>query len=101
MIEESELLKLRQEISDTFVEFRLENGWNKRTAAFEVGIPLTNITRIENGTQDLHLAMLQKMAHAYGYGVEIAFIPLDEVDISQGEANGEDSHDVPEESRRP
>lgn len=98
MIDEAEILDLRKEIAATFTELRMENGWNKRTASFEVGIPVTTLGRIEHGSQDVYLSTLQKMAYAYGYGVEIGFVPLDEPDISEGDVHGEDSDDVPSES---
>jgi transcriptional regulator with XRE-family HTH domain len=93
--------KFRKEIGDTFTELRLENGWNKRTAATLADIPQTTMTRIENATQDVYLSTLYKMAHAYGYAIEIGFVPLDESDISEGEIDGEDPNDVPEESGGP
>lgn len=95
MIDEAQITSLREEVGEVFADMRLENRWNKRTAASNIGIPLTTLTRIENATSDVYLGTVQKMAHAYGYNIEINFIPLDaEGDIYEGVVNAEDSDDV-------
>ena len=101
MTEEELIAQLREEISEAFIEFRLEQGWSRKDAAFFTEVPYSNLTRLETATTDIYLGSLQKIAHAYGYGIEIGFVPLDEPDISEGETHGEDPYDVPEESGGP
>lgn len=70
--------KLREDIADIMLEFRLEKGWSQRTAAFHLGTAQQNITRLEKGVLVPKLDTLQKFANAYGYGVEINFVPLED-----------------------
>lgn len=70
--------KLREEIAEIMKEFRFEAGWTQREAAVQLGTSQQNIPRLEKGVQDLRLGTLQKFANAYGYGVEVSFVPLEE-----------------------
>lgn len=69
--------KLLEEIGDIFFDFRLEKGWSQRSASIHLGTSQQNIPRLEKGRQDLKLSTLQKYAHAYGYKVEVNFVPLE------------------------
>lgn len=70
--------KLRKEIADILMDLRLEKGWTQREAAYHLGTSQQNIPRLEKGVQDLKLGTLQRFANAYGYGIEVNFIPLEE-----------------------
>jgi transcriptional regulator with XRE-family HTH domain len=80
VIDEDPVLALRQDIAETFTELRLEQGWSKKEAARQLGVIYSNLNRLEAAGTDLRLSTLQKYAHAYGYQVEVAFVPMEEED---------------------
>ena len=80
MVEEDPVQALRQDIAETFTELRLEQGWSKKEAARNLGVVYSNLNRLEAAGTDLRLSTLQRYAHAYGYQVEVAFVPMEEED---------------------
>ena len=78
--DEADLLKrqddLRMEVADIFAELRMESRWTQKQAAEHTGMSQQNIPTLEKGRRDLKLGTLQKYAHAYGYAIEVSFVPL-------------------------
>jgi transcriptional regulator with XRE-family HTH domain len=77
---EDRIQKLRNDVANMFVDMRLDEGWTIQGAARKLGVHFSNLHRLENGGTDLKLSTLQKYAHAYGYQVEIALVPIGEED---------------------
>jgi transcriptional regulator with XRE-family HTH domain len=75
---EARALKLRQELGAIFLEIRTEEGYTQRQMAEKIGCPQYMISRLENGNIDLKLSNLQKYMAAFGYNLEVGFIPMDE-----------------------
>ena len=70
--------RLRKDISEAFLDMRVEAGWSQREAALYLETPQQNISRLEKGGTDLRMSTLQKFAAAYGYEVQITFEAIGE-----------------------
>lgn len=89
MTDEERIQKLRDDVANMFVDMRLDEGWTIKEAAQQLGVHFSNLNRVESGGTDLRLSTLQKYAHAYGFQVEIALVPIEEE--SDGEAESTDA----------
>lgn len=78
MTDEEYIQKLRDDVANLFLDLRLEDGLTQREAARRMGVPQSNLNRVEQGGTDMRLSTLQKFAHGYGFRVEVSFIPIEE-----------------------
>lgn len=77
----SELEKeLLLSISDAFVQIRAASGLTQRQAARLIESTPSRISELENAKTDIMILTLQKWADAYGYRLELSFIPYEEVE---------------------
>lgn len=76
--------KLRRDVANMFIDLRLEAGWSRKEAARNIDVVYSNLTRVEAAGTNLRLSTLQRYAAAYGYDVEISFIPIEEDDATTG-----------------
>ena len=71
MAEDNHVLQRRQEIVSQLTMARLEKGLSQAQLASLVGTQRSNISRIENGGQNLSLDLLIKIANALGKDVSV------------------------------
>lgn len=61
-----------------FRETRENLGMTQRQAAKHCNMTQARISDIELGKVDMHLSILQRLAYAYGFELEIGLAPLEE-----------------------
>ena len=71
MAEDNCVLQRRREIVSQLTRARLEKGLSQARLAELVGTQRSNISRIENGGQNLSLDLLIKIANALGKDVSV------------------------------
>ena len=81
------------ELGELFKMFRVSAGLTHKQAANFVPMSTGKISNLENGKTDVGVLSLQKWAAAYGYHVEIGFIPFEE--DSDGEVGGLQEEQMP------
>lgn len=76
----TQLEEILWNVGQIFKELREDKGLDQRTAAQMCGSSQARISPLENGRTDLKMSTLIRYANAYGYGIEINFVELENVD---------------------
>jgi len=71
---EWDLLETQYEIKKELIKARSEQGLTQKELADKIGIPQSNISRLESGNYNPSIAFLQKIAKALGKKVHVKFM---------------------------
>ena len=73
--EEWERLQPERELMRVLVDVRQEKGLTQKEIAERTGIAQSEISKIENGTRNPSIKLLQKLADGLGMNLKIEFTP--------------------------
>lgn len=92
--DEFELQQVR-DIGAFFRQLRFKRNKSQKDEAAEIGCSQATLTYFEKGRDDYRFSMLQKIAHHYGYRVEVSLVPVDESITTRVVARPDPDFEVP------
>lgn len=72
-----------ESLATAFKQIRAEAGLTHRQAAAMIPTTTSRISEMENAKTDICVLTLQKWAHAYGYSIELSFVPFEEEELGE------------------
>lgn len=71
-------MDIHQKIGKTLRTLRLSKGLSQEKFAFEIGIDRSYVSDIENGSRNISVDMLDKIAQFHGLKISELFIKIEE-----------------------
>ena len=70
------IIQPEYDIIQAMIDARVQQNMTQKDLSAKTGITQADIGRIENGTRNLSLSMVKKLAHGLGMQLKLEFVPM-------------------------